>query len=80
MDRAAVTCIVTRSLHRCSVLFRPGGDDGTDSSAGRLVTVGPDVTVGVERGPRAGVAEMRLDGLDLRVRGDEETGEKCLRS
>jgi hypothetical protein len=50
-------------------LFRAGGDDGIDGSAGRLIAVGPDVTVGVERGLRAGVAETRLDGLDIRTRG-----------
>jgi hypothetical protein len=45
-------------------LFRAGSDDG---SAGGLVAVEPDVAVGVERGLRADVAEMRLDGLAIRA-------------
>ena len=48
-------------------LFRAGSNDGMDGSAGGLVVVGPDVAVGAERGLRAGVAEMRLDGLDIRA-------------
>jgi hypothetical protein len=47
------------------LLFRPGRDDGIDGGAGQLVPVGPDVTVGVEGGLGAGMAQAGLDGLDV---------------
>jgi hypothetical protein len=53
------------SLVAVPSLFRPGSDDGIDGGAGRLVPVGPDMTVGVERGLGAGMAQACLDGLDI---------------
>jgi hypothetical protein len=46
-------------------VFRPGSDDSIDGGAGRLVPVGPDVTVRIEGGLGAGMAQSRLNGLDV---------------
>jgi len=48
-------------------LFRPGSENILDSGAGGVVPVGPNVPVGVERGLGTGMAQARLDGLDVRA-------------
>jgi hypothetical protein len=57
-------------------LFRPvGGEHGVYRGPGRLVTVGPDVPVGVEGGLGARMPQPCLDRLDVGAIRDEQTGE-----